>query len=75
MLTFANATGLDPLSLFKPQKLLVLGSRLGLSAEAVGLQFLDDLFKPRICRRGGDRTYCLEARCLGPHHGSACHCP
>lgn len=35
--------GLDLLRLFEPQQQLILGERLGTPAEAVTLQFLDDL--------------------------------
>lgn len=35
--------GLDLLGLFEPQQQLILGERLGTPAEAVTLQFLDDL--------------------------------
>jgi hypothetical protein len=45
-LSSSFAAGLGLLGLFKPQQQLVLGQRLGPPAEAVALQFLDDLFKP-----------------------------
>ena len=42
------AGGLDLLGLFEPQQHLILGERLGTAAEAVTLQFLDDLDQPGI---------------------------
>lgn len=40
--------GLDLFGLFEPQQQLILGERLSSSAEAVTLQFLDDLDQPGV---------------------------
>ena len=42
------AGGLDLLGFLKPQQQLILGKSLGAAAEAVTLQFLDDLDQPSI---------------------------
>jgi len=45
-LSSSSAAGLGLLGLLKPKQQLVLGQRLRPPAEAMALQFLDDLFKP-----------------------------
>ena len=48
--TLGLAARRDLLDLFEPEQHLILGQRLGAAAEAVALQFLDDLAQPIVLR-------------------------
>lgn len=70
-----QALRLDLLGFFEPKEKLILWKRLGATAEAVALQFLDDLAQPSVLRlarkhHGFERVQVVGKLIGGHRHGA-----